>query len=259
VGSPIAASVAVSPDNNEIYAVTATDVFKLVDEGSAGRLVWKSEFGAFSNNPMVDTEVQALTPTITANGIAVSVGGARNLLGNDLVLVVGMGLLDRDTGKLKTFTQGREESIAVSSVAPDGSIYTASSPVRRVVTEALLPGVSEPLTGGITRYKPINNELLARDAVCAASARAINASTLPLSATASAQEDIRQIRVLIRQAVNAVEFARVETNLSDADANSISESLSDQDAALSLGSLEAVGRSLFDTCQTLGGQLGEGA
>lgn len=254
VGSPIAASVAVSPDNNELYAVTATDVFQLVDEGDSGRVVWKSEFGAFSDNLLVDVEVQALTPTISANGIAVSVGGARRVLGDDLMIVVGMGLLDRSTGKLKSFTQGREESIAVSSVAADGSIYTAGSPVRRVVANALLPGLVEPIIGGISRYKPINNELLARDAACAASARAINASTLPSAHVASAREDVNQIQVLLNQAEQAVLKAKIEGSIDNDLSIQVKETLVREKQQITVDTLAHTGRSLYQVCQALGGE-----
>lgn len=254
VGAPLVASVGVSPDNNEIYAVTAYDVFKLVDEGDSGRIVWKSEFDAFTDNPLVTVELQSLTPTIAANGIAVSVAGAQEINGGNPTLVVGMGLLDKNTGRLKSFTQGREESISISSTSSDGSLYTAGSPVRRVVGNVLYPGLTDPIIGGISRYKPVRNDLLARDAVCAASARAINASTLSAGEVLSAEADIRQIRVLLNQAISAISKAENDSDLSNLEARVLTSSISAVESDLVVPTLEADGRSLYQACKDLGGQ-----
>src|SRR5690606_31753833 len=98
----------------------------------------------------------ALTPTITANGIVISVAGGRNLFGNvSLLSKFGNALLDRQTGELRWFAEGREESIAVSSVGPDGATYVAHSPVRRAITRGLFGDRLPPLVGGIQRYKPV--------------------------------------------------------------------------------------------------------
>ena len=131
VGEPLAASVAVSPDNAELYAVTRNDVFKLTDLGDSARLDWTATLDAFKDDPDITIEFNALTPTITANGVAVSVGGGQPIGGTSLMLKVGVGLLDRVTGELRSFAEGREESIAVTTIGPQGGIYTASSPVRR--------------------------------------------------------------------------------------------------------------------------------
>ena len=79
------------------------------------------------------------------------------------MLHMGMGLLDRETGELRYFTEGREDSLAMSIVAPDGSIYVAHSPIRRAAGKAMYPELTPDLTGGIARYKPIRLDLLARD------------------------------------------------------------------------------------------------
>jgi outer membrane protein assembly factor BamB len=71
--APAAASIAVSPDNDEVYAVTRKDVFKLIDEGDGAVLDWVATLDAFADDPEIEVEFQALTPTITANGIAISV------------------------------------------------------------------------------------------------------------------------------------------------------------------------------------------
>ncbi|MBW2686147.1 MAG: PQQ-like beta-propeller repeat protein, partial [Deltaproteobacteria bacterium] len=215
VGEAIAASIAVSPDNAELYAVTRSDVFKLTDLGSSARLDWTATLDAFSGDPDVEIEFNALTPTITANGIAVSIGGGVSVLGTPVMLKVGVGLLDRVTGELRSFTEGREESIAVTTIGPDGGIYTASSPVRRVSGKALNldnPEVAD-IIGGISRYKPIRNDLLAQDASCAAGVRARNAATIADASPASANQDIRQIQVLIDQSRAAIARAASDGDL----------------------------------------------
>ncbi len=178
LGDAVAASIAISPDNAELYAVTRNDIFKLIDLGDSARLDWAGALDGFAGDPRIEIEFNALTPTITANGVAVSVGGGYLIGETTIMLKVGVGLLDRDTGELRSFTEGREESIAVTSVGPRGGIYTASSPVRRVSGKALNledPDVADVI-GGISRYKPVRNDLLVRDAVCAAGVRARNAA-----------------------------------------------------------------------------------
>ena len=80
------------------------------------------------------------------------------------------------TPKLRYFAEGREDSLAMSVVAADGSIYVAHSPLRRAVGKAMYSDLTKEVIGGIARFKPIRLDLLARDAICAAEARAINAS-----------------------------------------------------------------------------------
>ena len=58
-GSPVAASIAVSPDNAELYAVTQEDVFKLIDEGENARLDWMATLRAFEDDPEIEAEFPA--------------------------------------------------------------------------------------------------------------------------------------------------------------------------------------------------------
>ncbi|MEM9729792.1 MAG: hypothetical protein AAF997_14475 [Myxococcota bacterium] len=257
VGEPVAASIAVSPDNREIYAVTQTDVFKLIDDGDSATLEWMATFGAFEDDPNIEVEFQALTPTITANGVAVSIGGGRTITdpisgaSREIMLAVGIGLLDRETGELLAFAEGREESIAVTSVASDGGVYTAGSPVRRVSGKALFPDETDDVIGGISRYKPVRNDLLVRDAVCAAAARALNASTIAENAPASAEEDVRQIRVLLTQGQAALARAVAEATFADEEAENVRTAIADAAVDLSTETLESAGRSLFSLCESL--------
>jgi len=245
VGEPIVASVAVSPDNSELYAVTRLNVFKLLDQGDSASLAWTATLGAFRGL----VNFNALTPTITANGVAVSVGGGLSIAGLNIIFHVGMGLLDRDTGQLRYFTEGREESIAISSIAPDGGWYTANSPLRRVAGEVLYSGLTPgPVIGGISRYKPIRLDLLVRDAVCAAQARAANAASLGEPDAASANEDIRQIEVLIDQARASLSTAVNDGDLGSATAGSITAALDLAESNLSLAGLSQAAADLATGC-----------
>jgi outer membrane protein assembly factor BamB len=205
VGEPLVGSITVAADNNELYAVTANDVIQLIDNGDSGTRTWTAQLTGFDGYANVDVQSNALTATVTANGVVIMVGGGKSLLGRTLMLHMGMGLLDRKTGKLRYFAEGREDSLAMSVVAADGSIYVAHSPLRRAVGKAIYPELTQDVTGGIARFKPIRLDLLARDAICAAEARGANAGTLnQTTELAAINTDIRQIRVLIKQANGAI-------------------------------------------------------
>jgi len=245
VGEPIVASVAVSPDNSELYVVTQFDIFKLVDQGNSATLAWTATLEVF--NGFVN--FNALTPTITANGIVVSVGGGLNISGSNIIFHVGMGLLDRDTGQLRYFAEGREESIAISSIAPDGGLYTASSPVRRVTGQVLFSVLTPaPIIGGISRYRPIRLDLLVRDAVCAAEARAANSASLGAPDAASANEDIRQIQVLIDQVRASLSNAVIDGDIDNITAGSITAALDSAEPNLSLAGLSQAASDLATGC-----------
>ena len=222
VGEPLVGSITVSADNNELYAVTASDVIQLIDNGDHGSRAWTAELAGFDGYANVDVQSNGLTATATANGVVIMIGGGKKLLGKTLMLHVGMGLLDRKTGKLRYFTEGREDSLAMSVVAADGSIYVAHSPLRRAVGKAIYPELTPHVTGGIARYKPIRLDLLVRDATCAAEARAANASTLnQIAELAAINTDIRQIKVLIKQASNAITKAVSDGDMITKDANNL--------------------------------------
>ena len=222
VGEPLVGSITVSADNNELYAVTASDVIQLIDNGDQGSRAWTAELTGFDGYANVDVQSNGLTATATANGVVIMIGGGKKLLGKTLMLHVGMGLLDRETGKLRYFTEGREDSLAMSVVAADGSIYVAHSPLRRAVGKAIYPELTPHVTGGIARYKPIRLDLLVRDATCAAEARAANASTLnQIAELAAINTDIRQIKVLIKQASNAITKAVSDGDMITKDANNL--------------------------------------
>ncbi|MBW2404093.1 MAG: hypothetical protein JRF42_09850, partial [Deltaproteobacteria bacterium] len=261
VGSEIAASIAVSPDNSELYVVTRRDIIKLIDNGDSASMDWVSTLIAFEDDPEIEAVFQALTPTITANGIAVSVGGGKLLGEQAIMLRVGVGLLDRDTGVLRFFAEGREESIAVTSVGPNGAICTASSPVRRASGKALYPELAQDIIGGISCYKPVRYDLLARDATCAAGVRARNASTVADSAPDAAAEDTRQIQVLIDQSRDAITRAATDGDLDDTVASALQDELNDAATRITEGELRLGANDLIGVCNALavdeGGAAGE--
>jgi len=214
VGEPLVGSITVAPDNGEIYAVTKQDVIQLIDRGDHGAITWHGELNGFDGYANVDKQSNALTATVTANGVVVMIGGGKSLIGQTLMLHMGMGLLDRQTGKLRYFAEGREDSLAMSVVGADGSLYVAHSPLRRAVGKAIYPDLTKEVIGGISRFKPIRQDLLARDAICAADARAANSATLDAIRYADAvKADHQQIQILLRQAQNAIPAALADGDL----------------------------------------------
>lgn len=250
VGEPLVGSITVAPDNNEIYAVTANDVFQLIDRGDHGTLNWTAELNGFDGYANVDVQSNGLTATVTANGVVVMIGGGKEIIGKTIMLHVGMGLLDRQTGKLRYFAEGREDSLAMSVVAADGSIYVGHSPLRRAVGKAFFPELTAEVTGGIARFKPIRLDLLARDAICAAGARAANTNTLDQATQLAAiNNDKRQIQFLITQAENAIEKALRDGDLTAEDAKSLRELQAQSIASLAAGNLAETAMSLGSACE----------
>jgi hypothetical protein len=249
VGEPLVGSITVAADNNELYAVTAKDVIQLIDNGDGGTRTWTAQLTGFDGYANVDVQSNALTATVTANGVVIMIGGGKSLLGRTLMLHMGMGLLDRETGKLRYFAEGREDSLAMSVVAADGSIYVAHSPLRRAVGKAMYPELTLDVTGGIARFKPIRLDLLARDAICAAEARGANASTLnQITELAAINTDIRQIKVLLNQAGNAITKAVSEGDMTAEDAGTLGSLLEQSAANLAPANLEHAATGLARAC-----------
>ena len=250
VGEPLVGSITVAPDNNEIYAVTAKDVFQLIDRGDHGTLNWTGDLNGFDGYANVDEQSNGLTATAAANGVVVMIGGGKEILGRTIMLHVGMGLLDRQTGKLRYFTEGREDSLAMSVVAADGSIYVGHSPLRRAVGKALFPELTGDVAGGVARFKPIRLDLLARDAICAAEARAANASTLDqVAEKAAISTDIRQTQFLITQAENAIEQAVSDGDMTPGDADPLRDLLAQSFASVAAGDLASSSTALNSACK----------
>lgn len=203
LGAQIFGSVSVPADRNEIYASTARFIAKVVDEETAGNLVWTATIDPFENLSGNQTNFNLNLVTAAANGLAFQ-GGAGLVLNNTpLPAAVGVGIVDRETGLVRSFAAGGEETVAVMSVGPDGAMYLGNSPVRRLFANVL--GLSPaPIRGGITKFARDRLDLLARDAACAGEARARNGRTIHDQCPASAEADREQILVLIDQAQAAV-------------------------------------------------------
>jgi hypothetical protein len=228
-------------------------VIQLIDNGDHGSRAWTAQLSGFDGYANVDVQSNALTATVTANGVVIMIGGGKKLLGKTLMLHMGMGLLDRQTGKLRYFAEGREDSLAMSVVAADGSIYVAHSPLRRAVGKAMYPELTQDVTGGIARFKPIRLDLLARDAICAAEARGANASTLnQTTELAAINTDIRQIKVLLKQADGAITKAVSDGDMTAERASKLGKLLAQSATNLARSNLEQAVSGLANACALFG-------
>lgn len=215
VGSKITGSIGVASDNKEIYVPTRPNILKVIDEGDQGVLDWISDTDAFELPPGLITMNQNLV-SIGANGIGVQIGVGYP---PSHPLSVGIGLLDRETGALRWFEAGGEQTVAELSTGPDGAIYVPNSGLRTAITNCLaeagiVPFGGDPQIGGITKFSPARLDLLARDAVCAGADRARNALKSCHECRESAAADVTQILALIHQAGEAAEQAEADGDLS---------------------------------------------
>jgi hypothetical protein len=198
LGQQIIGSVCVSADNRELYAANNKAIIKVIDRGDTGEEIWRSKLDMYLTGPL-QSNFNLQLATGGANGLFIHGGAGPVLNGVTLPLKVGVGLLDRETGKLRYFADGPEESVSVMSVGPDGAVYLGNSPVRRAFARAMFPWLTKPLSGGISKYAPQRLDLLIREAVCAAAARAQNAWTNSILCPEAAETDIRHIQALIDQ------------------------------------------------------------
>ncbi|MDG1943055.1 MAG: hypothetical protein P8J17_02185, partial [Halioglobus sp.] len=121
--------------------------------------------------------------------------------------------------------------------------------LRRAAGKAMYPELTADLTGGIARFKPIRLDLLARDAICAAEARAANASTLDeTTERAAIDTDIRQIEVLLNQATGAIVEAVGDGDLSIENAATLNERIEQSMARLTLNDLKGAATKLGTAC-----------
>lgn len=205
VGSQIAGSPAVSQDNNEIYAIAGRNIAKITDAGDHADLVWLSTLDMYGVGPG-QANFNLLTVGLAANGIMIQ-AGAGPVTVNPTTGVesrrpfnLGTGVLDRETGELRWFVEGPEESVATTPIGPDGSMYILHSPIRRAIARALFPTQTGPLLGGVSKYAPERFDLLVRDALCAAADRHRRATAIRHDDRDGARADRRQIGHLLDQA-----------------------------------------------------------
>jgi outer membrane protein assembly factor BamB len=196
VGAQIFGSIAVASDNGELYASTQQGIVKVIDQGASGQIVWTADLDVFDLAPG-QQNLNLNLVAIGANGLAFQAAAGIVVNGTPLPSLVGVGVLDRDSGSVRSFTGGGEETVAVMSAGPDGALYLGNSPLRRIFAQ-LLSLSPAPLTGGVTKFAAPRADLLMRDAVCAADARVRNAA-LQEACPASVAADIGQVRELIAQ------------------------------------------------------------
>jgi outer membrane protein assembly factor BamB len=220
VNKQVVASISVASDNNEIYAVTLYDIIKIIDEGNSAREEWRADLNMYPNR-LGQRNLNLLTATIAPNGIAVQVGAGYVKGALPMPLTVGVGLLDRATGKVRYFLEGGEESVSVTNIGPDGSIVIGHSPFRRAVTYSLLGFKMKPIIGGVTKFRPTRLDLLARDAIHAAADRAVNANLIKNDYPESALADIKHMSILLKQAANAIPIAVKDNDMAKEDADNI--------------------------------------
>jgi len=248
LGDQVKGSVGVSSDNAELYVFAGLDIVQVLDLGPAAMEGWRSQLDMY-----IPGLGQANTSTnlysIAANGIGFQAGSGALIEGlGSFPLTVGMGVLDRATGRIRYFADGYEDSVAVISTGPDGAMYIGHSPVRRAMARALFPDFTDPLVGGIGKYAPRRLDLLLRDAACAAADRAANARAVCATCPDAAAADITQIQELILQAMGASDQAIAEGDLTTAQWGLLETSLLAARENLNLTDLGEAARHLENVC-----------
>jgi len=246
VGEQINASIAIASDNGELYAPTGKYIVKVEDKGDHGQLMWRSRLDMYRMWPG-QRGINLMGGIIAANGVAIHAGAGPYIL----PIKVGVGLLDRETGLLRYFAEGREESVAVTTAGPDGSIYIGHSPVRRTIAHRLFPLTTEPIIGGIEKFGAADHKLFVREAVCAAASRAENARDIAGRCPDSAEADLRQIGVLVSQAGQELIKATASGEISKDRADLIGKDLPFTSDNLNLQSLPIIAERLLYTCGRL--------
>ncbi len=203
VGGQVTGSVSASSDKGEIYVSTQDDLVKVVDQGASASIAWVADLDVYNHgDPLFDTFNSQIAGT-AANGVAfmAAVGAPVGSVSATAALPVkvGYGVADRETGKVRYFADGLDESVAVMNIGPDGAYYNANFPVRRSISRVLLAAASAPLEGGVRKFQPKRLDLLVRDALCAAADRAVNAAAQAPTCSEGAAADSVQIGELLAQ------------------------------------------------------------
>ena len=201
LGAQVFGSVAAASDGREIYAATATGIFQVFDDGVRGRRGWTAVNDVYDVPGTLSGygEMNLLLTGAGANGLVTQVGVGLTTGARSLPVRTGILHLDRATGRPRGFADGLEESLGAMSTGADGVLYLPHAPLRRAFAAALgLTG--EPLVGGVSRWASVRDDLLARDAACAAADRAANARVETVACAEAARADAVQIDALRKQA-----------------------------------------------------------
>lgn len=216
-------------DGGAVFAATLSEVVRVDDAGATGTIVWRNRPNPPGLARAGEETFNLNLVAIGENGLAFQAGAGVELNAAPLVRVVGVGVLDRETGAVRSFVQGLEETLAVMSTSPDGGVCIGGSPLRRAIYRAVFGlDMAEPLRGGITCYRPGDPGATLVDALCAGQRRADNAASVEGTCPGSADVDRAVIRAVLEQARAALPGAPV-----DADRRAAAEAaIGDAEAAL---------------------------
>ncbi len=215
VGDKVTGSLDVASDNGEVYANTRTGIKKLWDRGDHAELAWTANLNMYDTGRF-QRNFKGLGAEITANGVAFT-GAAGVVAGKQkFPFKVGAGLIDRETGEIRYFAGGAEDSVSSTVIGPDGGLYVGNSPLRRVLGRATLGKhlSPQPVLGGITRFKPIRYDLFLRDVIKAAADRADNAVNNVDVDNGAVDADIFHLGQLLTQGLQVGPLGRDEGSLS---------------------------------------------
>ncbi len=222
LGAKVNGSLVVSSDNGEIYANIREQIVKVIDRGDHAEKVWSTKMDMYDTG-ILQQNFKSLGAELGANGL-IFTGAAGVIAGNmKFPLKLGAGFIDRETGEIKYFADGAEDSVNTMVGAPDGAIYVGNSPLRRVFGRAILGQNKSPAkpSGGVTKFKPTRYDLFVRDSLWAAANRAENTANFVDSHPRSVAADIKQISSLIKQGKTNIKLAIAEGSLSTAQAQQL--------------------------------------
>ena len=235
VGDQIFGSIAVASDNGEVYAARASGILQVFDEGTTGVPGWTGSLDVYDLAPGQQVFNLQLAG-IGANGISFHAGPGVKIGTTILPFQTGVGLLDRETGTVRWFADGLDESVAVMSTGPDGAVYLGNSPLRRLFARCLSL-TTLPTVGGIRKFAPERLDLLLRDAACAAGDRARNAMRHRRLCPDSAAADRVQLQELHAQSRAAAAQAALDGDLTAKEQRQTARLLNLAEARLANGKL----------------------
>jgi hypothetical protein len=212
--SQIFGSVAAASDGREVFAASANGIFQVVDEGDHGRRGWTAALDLYDVPADLTgyAGMNLLLAGVGANGLLIHTGVGVRTGAQSLPVRTGIAHVDRLTGAARWFADGLEESLGAMSTGTDGALYLSHAPLRRAFSLAL--GLTaDPLIGGVSKWASTRDDLLARDAACAAADRAANAAELRTTCPESAAADLTQVATLRAQMLSAVDAGVAEGTL----------------------------------------------
>lgn len=211
IGEQIVASPTVSSDNNELYVNTQNDLIALIDRDSYAEVKYSVQFDLWDEeNEDQFTESTFLSSPISANHLAFQAGISPKLpFGNGINVPVklAVGIADRETGEVLWVSEAMEDSTALLQPLNDGSMVIPQAPSRSLAARVLLPlfGFAQsdiaqrPVRGGIAVWRSTRNDLVIRDASCAAFDRESRATTIYEENPRGTVEDLAAVEDLIKQ------------------------------------------------------------